>query len=365
MSLPLNKAAARVVADLMPIAIVVADAGCGPGAGAFADALGEAGAGAEIYVPGGAGGFDLAVLLADPDPARHERVGDLIEGLAAVSDRLLFVPSESAPGGDAPDLNGWFELFAEQGYQPVVDYDAGFLGQGAFLVDRNATAAETELAAFADRLSMGGALAASTQRVAALEAELGTEGDREAVKAALAARQTELAAAVAREAALQARAETAEAALADIRVQLEGWQGVAKALGAWVHHVCAAGGRDSLDGLRAVSGFTPKKRFLARLRPRRRAEPTSAERAMLADAALVRSSALFDAGWYIASHPALAESGADPVLHYVAKGASSGADPGPYFDSAAYRAAHPACVGAPLAHAIRHGHVDKPGAAAS
>ncbi len=84
---------------------------------------------------------------------------------------------------------------------------------------------------------------------------------------------------------------------------------------------------------------------------------------MLADAALVRSSALFDAGWYIASHPALAETGGDPVLHYVAKGAAAGADPGPYFDSAAYRAAHPACFGAPLAHAIRHGHVDKPRAA--
>jgi hypothetical protein len=315
MSLSLNEAAARVVADLMPIAIVVADAGGGVAADMFAGALGEAGAGAEIYAPGGAGGFDLAVLLADPGPAQHNGVGELIEGLAAVSDRLLFVPSGALPGGEAPDLNGWFELFAEQGYQPVVDYDAGFLGQGAFLVDRNATAAETE---------------------------------------------AELAAAVAREAALQARAETAESALAEMRVQLMGWQSVAKALGAWVHHVCAAPGRDTLAGLRAASGFAPKKRFLARLRPRRRAQPTKAEAAMLADAALVRSSALFDAGWYIASHPALAEAGGDPVLHYVATGASAGADPGPYFDSAAYRAAHPECIGAPLAHAIRHGRVDKP-----
>jgi hypothetical protein len=365
MSLALNAAAARVVADLMPVAIVVADAGGGAAAGAFADALGQAGAGAEIYAPGGAGGFDLAVLLADPDPGRHQGVGGLIEGLAAISDRLLFVPSAAAADGGAPDLNGWFELFAEQGYQPVVEYDAGFLGQGAFLVDRNATAAETELSAFADRLSMGGALAASTQRVAALEAELGTAGDREAVKAALAARQAELAACHARAAAFLARAEAAEAALDDMRVQLDGWQSVAKALGAWVHHVCGAPGRDTLAGLRAVSGLAPKPRFLARFRPWRRAEPTAAERLLLADAALVRASGLFDAGWYIASHPALAGSGADPVLHYVAAGAASGADPGPYFDTAAYRAAHPDCAGAPLAHAIRHGHVDTPRGAVS
>jgi hypothetical protein len=360
MSLPLNEAAARVVADLMPIAIVVADAGGGQGAADFAGALGEAGAGAEIYAASGEGGYDLAVLLADPDPGRHAGVGTLIEGLAAVSDRLLFVPSAAAAGGEAPDLNGWFELFAEQGYQPVVDYDAGFLGQGAFLVDRNATAAETELSAFADRLSMGGALAASTQRVAVLEAALGTEGDREAARAELVARRADLDAATLREAALQARAAAAESALADARVQLAGWQSVAKALGAWVHHACAAPGRDTLAALRAVSGFAPKKRFLARLRPRRRAVPSAVEQALLADAALVRASALFDAGWYIASHPALAESGGDPVLHYVAKGAAAGADPGPYFDSAAYRAAHPGCMGAPLAHAIRHGHVEKP-----
>jgi hypothetical protein len=80
-----------------------------------------------------------------------------------------------------------------------------------------------------------------------------------------------------------------------------------------------------------------------RLGRRRRAVPSAVEQALLADAALVRASALFDAGWYIASHPALAESGGDPVLHYVAKGAAAGADPGPYFESAACRAAHPGC----------------------
>ena len=360
MSIPLDEAAARLVADLMPIAIVVAAAAGAGGDAAFAHALGEAGAAADIYAPGMAGGFDLALLLADPDPARHAGVAQLIAGLAGVSDRLLFIPAGAAESTGTPDLTGWFELFAEQGYQPVVEYDAGFLGPGAFLVDRNATAAETELSAFADRLSMGGALAASTQRVAVLEAELGTAGDREAMKAELAARQAELASAVAREQAWRARAEAAEAELPDLRGQLSAWQAASKAQGTWIQLVCAAPARDSLAALRAVSGYKPRKRFLARLRRKPKPVPTKAEQHYLADAALVRTSALFDAGWYIASHPSLAESGSDPVLHYVLHGAPAGADPGPYFDSAAYRAAHPDCTGAPLAHAIRHGHVDKP-----
>ena len=177
MSLPLPESARRVVADLMPIAIVVAfkesagKEGAGEGA-AFADALRQAGADVEILAPDTAGGFDLAVLLAAADPALHDGIASLIERLAAISDRLLFVPTGDPESPPSPDA--WFELFAEHGYQPVVDYDASFLARGAFLVDRNATAAESELAAFADRLSLGGALAASTERVAVLEAELGT-----------------------------------------------------------------------------------------------------------------------------------------------------------------------------------------------
>jgi hypothetical protein len=125
-----------------------------------------------------------------------------------------------------------------------------------------------------------------------------------------------------------------------------------------VHHVSAAPGRDSLAALRAASGFVQKKRFLARLRPRRKIAASKSEQQQLADAALVRDSPLFDAAWYIASHPELAASGADPVLHYVLQGAAAGADPGPWFDSAAYRTAHPVSGGNPLAQAIRKGHVE-------
>jgi hypothetical protein len=346
MSVSLDEAARRVVADLMPIAIVVADLGSVGGGAALVGALERAGAGAELFSPGVVG-FDLAMLLAGAAPPRDGAAPALIEGLAAVSDRLLFVPDAEA----GPDLDAWFELFAEQGYQPVVDYDAGFLGQGAFLVDRNATAAETELSAFAERLSMGGALAASTQRVAVLEAALGSAGDQAAMRAELAAARTALEEAGAREAVWRGRAEAAEAELSSLRADVAAWQAMAGALGAWIRAVCARSDRDGLAGLRAVAGATGRGSWVGRLW--RRGGASGAERRLLADAALIRGSTLFDPGWYIACHPDLARSGDDPVWHYVVRGAAEGADPGPYFDAAAYRAAHPEVEGNVLAHRIR------------
>ncbi len=308
----LTGSAARLVADLMPIAVTVS----GPDAARFAGALAEAGAGAEVFAPGQTG-FDLAILLAPL--AKDGTSAATVGALAEASDRLLFVP---VPLGttDVPDLDSWFELFAEQGYQPVVEYDATFLGQGAFLVDRNATAAESELASFAERVSLGGALAASTQRVAALEAELGDAGDRAALKNALAER----------DAALAARTTALVATWAK------------------------SPQRDGLAGLREASGRMPKRPFYKRWR--RGAPPADkAERRLLEEAALVRASKLFDPVWYIASQPALAESAGDPVWHYVLHGAPSGCDPGPYFDSAAYVARTPGVTGNPLVHAIRNG----------
>jgi hypothetical protein len=361
MSLPLDEAAARLVADLMPIAITIAEPGGTNQAAVFAAALERAGAAADLFKSELASGstgqgtnpaYDLAILLTGAEPLRASTVSALIESLAAVSDRLLFIPHPDTN----PDLDAWFELFAEQGYQPVVDYDASFLGQGAFLVDRNAIAAETDLSAFAERINLGGALAASTQRVASLEAELGTAGDREKLKAELAAAQTRLSAAAARENDLRARAEGAESELIRLREQVEGWHGMAKALGAWIATVCASPSRNDLATLRAASGHKPRRGLLTRMRCRAPG-PGSVERQHLADASLIRASPLFDAGWYIACHTELADTGADPVWHYVLRGAPAGADPGPYFDTAAYRAAHPDLGGNPLAQAIRHGHV--------
>jgi len=338
----LTGSAARLVADLMPIAVTVS----GPDAARFAGALAEAGAGAEVFAPGQTG-FDLAILLAPL--AKDGTSAATVGALAEASDRLLFVP---VPLGttDVPDLDSWFELFAEQGYQPVVEYDATFLGQGAFLVDRNATAAESELASFAERVSLGGALAASTQRVAALEAELGDAGDRAALKNALAERDAALAARTTALDAARASLARAETELAEARGQLGAWE----AVGHWVASWAKSPQRDGLAGLREASGRMPKRPFYKRWR--RGAPPADkAERRLLEEAALVRASKLFDPVWYIASQPALAESAGDPVWHYVLHGAPSGCDPGPYFDSAAYVARTPGVTGNPLVHAIRNG----------
>jgi hypothetical protein len=342
----LQEAAARLVADLMPIAVAVS----GPGEQQVADALGAAGAPPDIFAPGADAAYDLAILLTSPhaptDPAETAR----IQAVATAADRVLLIP---VPIGDAGPLNldTWFELFAEHGFQPVVEYDAAFLGQGAFLVDRNATAAESELSAFADRLALGGALATSSQRVAVLEAELADGGDRDNLKKALQTAQSELAALTTREAALRNRTEQAEAEAASLRHQLTAWQ----SLGGWIAAVTQSRSRNTLEALHAARGSVPPDPTLwSRLR-RRPARPSPADAALIADAALVRASALFDPPWYLSQRPEQADAGADPVWDYLLHGAALGFSPSPWFDAARYAEEHPEAVSNPLLHAIKSG----------
>jgi hypothetical protein len=336
-------AAARLVADLMPIAVAVT----GPGEAAFAAALQQAGAGAEIFTPGDGAGFDLAVLLAPPERPEAARHGAAIAALAAASDRLLFVP---VPLGrtEAGHADAWFELFAEHGFQPVVEYDASFLGAGAFLVDRNATAAEEELAAFADRVS-GAApppVAPPPPEPAVVAAQQAEAEASRTLRATLAAREAELATIRAEADRWRSRAGKAETELTGLKREIGAWETV----GRWVWAVCGQGGRDTAAALR-LAGWTPPRRGrLARMLRKQ----SKAERALLADAALVRTSRHFDAAWYIASHPELAETGADPVWHYVLRGAAAGAEPGPYFDSKPWREKYP--LHNPLAAAVRQGN---------
>jgi hypothetical protein len=324
-------AAVRLIADLMPIAVAVS----GPGADRMVAALVAAGAEAEVFTGGGAAAFDLTVLLApagEPDPA--------VAALAGASDRLLFVPVSP----DAPDVGVWFELFAEQGFQPVVDYDAGFLGAGAFLVDRNATAADSDLAEFAARVSVGGAPEETAAPVTAPLTHAEAD-ERVALRDAVASREAELTASRAESAAWRARAATAAAEADRLKLEMGAWDG----LGRWIWAACADPGRDTLAALRAAAGGRLGRRsWFARRRG-----PTKAEKRLLEDAALIRKSRHFDAAWYIASHPDLAERGDDPVWHYVLRGAAAGAEPGPYFDSAPWRDRFP--TRNPLAEAVRQG----------
>ena len=101
-----------------------------------------------------------------------------------------------------------------------------------------------------------------------------------------------------------------------------------------------------------------RRSWLSRFSRRRPASPS----AVLEAAALVRSSPLFDAAWYVAANPSLSEDTAlDPALHNVLVGGPGGADPGPWFDTAAYLAEYPDAAGdCPLVDAIRRGVAERP-----
>jgi hypothetical protein len=346
--------ATRLVSELMLVSVAVA----GEGAETVAQALARAGAAAEnLAAASPAGFYDLAVLCAPASAASETGKDALLATLSQASERLLFVPTATDGDGRA-GLTAWFETFIELGYQPVVEFDAGFVAPGAFLVDRAATAGEDELAAFADRLH-----APPPPRPTP---PVAPPAELEALRARLAAQDSELA-------ELAARAAAAEAALRDEVTRNAGWEG----LRAWVNSAVRDPARNTPDALRhdlprlaalrgdaslplgQSAGDAPQKfwfRFLAR---REKPVLSSKMRSVLEDAALVRASRLFDPAWYIASSAELsAGETVDPVFHYVLVGGPRGADPGPWFDSAAYLAAHPGAAQggqAPLVQAIRSG----------
>ena len=70
------------------------------------------------------------------------------------------------------------------------------------------------------------------------------------------------------------------------------------------------------------------------------AEPAAAQPEPAPDPAgeadLIRNSGLFDRDYYLARYPDVAESGLDPIDHYLQIGAAKGYDPNPLFDTGYY-----------------------------
>jgi hypothetical protein len=349
----LAPAASRLLAELMPVSVVVA----GPEAQTFASALELAGAAAVTLERAAASDlFDLAVLLAEVGSLDRPQTRQTIAALSALSERLLFVPAGSsgdtqaeAEGPALAALTAWFEPLAELGYQPVVDFDAQFVARGAFLVDRAATAAEGDLAQFADRVAGGAASEpAAPPRATA-------NGEEEQRRAAEASAQAAEIASLRRQLASHESAEASlRHALAAAEAQNAGWDG----LRTWVgrHVLSEAKGLAALRAARAALGVARRRRLFGGSRP------TREERSLLQEAALLRACALFDPAWYIASSPELARSGADPLLHFLLVGGPAGRDPGPWFESAAYVQANPRAAEEriPLLHAIRMGAATPP-----
>ena len=298
-----------------------------------------------------ADGFDLAILLADVGSLEVPETQARITTLSALSERLLFVPA--ADEGEAPALaalTAWFEPLADLGYQPVVDFDAQFLARGAFLVDRSATAAESDLADFADLVAGGTGRAAAAPATPAAAPAQDTARDA----ATLAALEQEVADLRARLSMSQATSESLRLAMSAAEAQNEGWDGLRQ----WVTRRVLAQpqGLAALRTARADHGIPAPHGLFARRRPNK------AERLLLQEAALLRACPLFDPAWYIASVPELAKTGADPLLHFLLAGGPAGRDPGPWFETAAYVQANPraAAERIPLLHAIRTGSAHAP-----
>lgn len=279
--------AQKLTTELMPLGVLTA----GEAAGPLADAFKALGANAEVFSANASPGADLAILRADPEVLDIPAARASLNRLATISQRLLFWPS--GDGQDGAALMTWFEVLADLGFQPVVDFDASFVAQGAFLVDRDATAAEAELDAFMQRLTMGGALAATTTRVAALEAELGDVGDRAKLKASLNARETALSARNEELSDLHAKLAALEAQIASERAVRAEEQAVMGRLAEWIRSAC--------------------------LHPARFAGPhlglfaSSASKDIARGAAAVRARPGYDPVSIILAHPSLPQAGEDPA----------------------------------------------------
>lgn len=335
------RAVALPLADRLGPESVVLD---GPEADALAEALRGIGVLADLVgeqQPGAR--HDLAILLAPADEAETPQASAAAAALAEQSDLLLLIPLGFAQGSAARlQMLAWFTVLAELGYQPVVEATLDFVGRGAFLVGRAATAGEAELAAFAERLTREPD-APTSARIEALEAQVDEAAPlREALAASDAARtaaESHIASLAERLARAEARAIDAERALLDARQQAERDRAILDQASRW--DVLRVWVRQAVANLPA-----PRRRLFVR---RREAEPL----------ALLRAAPLFDAAWYIACHPELAVRGSDPARHYLTIGAADGDDPGPFFDSAAYRLAHPRLGREPpLLHALRTGEAD-------
>jgi GT2 family glycosyltransferase/glycosyltransferase involved in cell wall biosynthesis len=102
------------------------------------------------------------------------------------------------------------------------------------------------------------------------------------------------------------------------------------------------------DGIRLPPQLQSLKRFL----------PGSKARRLAVQYKLLASSPFFSRNWYLAAYRDVAESGLDPLFHYLVFGAAEGRDPGPDFDGARYLEVNPDVrqSGAnPLLHFLSHG----------
>jgi hypothetical protein len=119
--------------------------------------------------------------------------------------------------------------------------------------------------------------------------------------------------------------------------------------------------RAAIPGAKALPRSIRAVRRMARLARHAVARPAAQPASPAeeeADAAALRMSPIFDAAWYTSTYADVAESGADPAVHYLRHGAAELRDPGPHFSTAEYWAEHEDVAAAglnPLLHYLRSG----------
>ncbi|WCM29069.1 glycosyltransferase [Sphingomonas sp. QA11] len=113
-----------------------------------------------------------------------------------------------------------------------------------------------------------------------------------------------------------------------------------------------SGGGDSHAGVDTIGSrrfYNRLPRFLTRWRRK------------ISDYDRLRHSEAFDDRWYVSQYPDVAQSGMDPLDHYLKFGGFEGRFPNPYFDSGRYILANPDVKDAgmnPLLHYVLHGRTE-------
>ena len=100
--------------------------------------------------------------------------------------------------------------------------------------------------------------------------------------------------------------------------------------------------------------LTAPLRAVTKLRPRSQRDA----RQVKMDSQLIAQSGLFDVDWYVSQNPEAATRGADPIAHYLQRGALEGRDPSRTFSSQWYLEQNPDVRAAgfnPLVHYLRFG----------
>ncbi|MFG6179044.1 hypothetical protein ACGTN6_17545 [Halomonas sp. THAF12] len=98
------------------------------------------------------------------------------------------------------------------------------------------------------------------------------------------------------------------------------------------------------------------------LQERARGEGRYARKALKREREVVMASGLFDRDWYLEHYPAVADSGMDPLTHYLKAGAAEGYNPSATFDTTWYLLTYHDVAKSglnPLVHFIRFGRLEQ------